>query len=136
MRAKKPCGHGQCPALVTRPDKFCPKHAAKAKEAVRAYDRERNQEEHRRIYRSARWLKLRGMKLRANPFCELADVCVKRTGHAAVATVVDHIKSTKEHPELAFTWENLRSACKACHDARTAREQGYGRKKHTDPAEQ
>jgi len=135
LRAFKPCGKVGCQALV-RGTRYCERHQTDNEtiQQRREYDRQRNKEEHRAIYKSARWGRLRMMKLRESSFCELEDLCVKRTGHPAVATVVDHIKSTTEFPELAYDWDNLRSACKACHDSRTAREQGFARSRSNEPA--
>jgi 5-methylcytosine-specific restriction protein A len=97
--------------------------------ARKQYDVNRVGAEHRGIYSSKRWRSLRQMKLNQDPFCELADLCVKRTGHPAPATVVDHIKAVIDEPDLAYEWTNLRSCCKPCHDSRTAREQGFAKTK-------
>lgn len=43
------------------------------------------------------------------------------------ATVVDHIMSISERPDLRLEWSNLRAMSKRCHDRRTAREQGFAR---------
>jgi 5-methylcytosine-specific restriction enzyme A len=128
LAAKKTCKKPLCPNL-TDDGGFCEKHQTNNSEIRqrREYDRQRNQQEHRQIYKSARWAKVRMMKLRANPYCELEDVCVRKFGRPMPSTVVDHIEGTKERPDLAFVWENLRACCKACHDARTTREQGFGR---------
>jgi 5-methylcytosine-specific restriction protein A len=125
--AFKPCKQFGCTGLVK--SGYCEKHQTNnsSLRQRREYDRERNQQFHRQVYKSARWAKLRQMKLRASPFCELADRCVQRTGHPAVATVVDHVEGTAERPDLAYDWDNLRSCCKSCHDARTAKDQGFAK---------
>jgi 5-methylcytosine-specific restriction protein A len=130
--ALKPCKQFGCTGLVK--SGYCPKHEQNNSNLNqrREYDRQRSQQDHRAIYGTARWAKLRTMKLRANPFCELEDLCVKRKGRAAPSTVVDHIEGTAERPDLAYTWENLRSACKPCHDARTARDQGFAKTEEPD----
>jgi 5-methylcytosine-specific restriction protein A len=116
----------------------CPKHSKQASDETirqrREYDRQRNTEEHRAIYKSARWIRLRKMKLRESPFCELEDLCVKRTGRPAPAMVVDHIESVQDRPDLAYDWDNLRACCKPCHDSRTAKEQGFAQEKQTEAA--
>src|ERR1700684_4342834 len=129
LAAKKPCSKFGCRYFQTQDSRYCEEHKTDNPEIRqrREYDRQRNQEEHRQIYKSARWAKLRRMKIQANPCCELEDVCVRKHGHAMPSTVVDHIEGTKERPDLAYTWENLRAACKPCHDARTAREQGFAK---------
>jgi 5-methylcytosine-specific restriction enzyme A len=131
MRARKPCRKQGCPALVGD-EGYCEKHITTDNTHARtrrAYDLDRVGAEHRTIYSSKRWRSLRRMKLDADPFCEMKDLCVMRTGHAAPASVVDHIKSVIEHPELAYDFDNLRSCCKPCHDSRTAKEQGFARTK-------
>jgi 5-methylcytosine-specific restriction protein A len=131
MRARKPCKKQGCPALVGD-EGYCEKHVTHDTHARtrRAYDLSRVGAEHRGIYSSKRWRSLRRMKLDADPFCEMKDLCVMRTGHAAPASVVDHIKSVVEHPELAYDFDNLRSCCKPCHDSRTAKEQGFAKRKN------
>jgi 5-methylcytosine-specific restriction protein A len=127
--ALRPCKQFGCTGLVKRGVGYCPKHEQNNStlRQRREYDRQRNQQYHRQVYKSARWAKLRMMKLRQDPFCEIADLCVKRTGHPGVATVVDHIEGTAERPDLAYDMDNLRSSCKACHDSRTAKEQGFAK---------
>ena len=134
LKAFKPCAKFGCPALV-RGTRYCERHQTD-NETIRQrreYDRQRNTE-HRAIYKSARWARLRTMKIRENPFCELEDLCVKRTGRPAPAKVVDHIKSVQERPDLAWDMDNLRSACKACHDSRTAKDQGFARSRDNQSA--
>lgn len=134
LAAKRPCAQFGCRELVPHGVKHCTKHSKdnSALNARRAYDRDRDSQDHRRIYGLAVWSKLRMMKLRQDPYCELADLCVKRTGRPAAASVVDHIKSVQERPDLSLDMDNLRSCCKPCHDKRTATEQGFAQTK-TDP---
>ena len=40
---------------------------------------------------------------------------------------VDHIQSIEERPDLRLDRSNLRCLCPGCHNARTAREQGFAR---------
>lgn len=131
MRARKPCNKQGCPELVGD-ERYCEKHITHDTHARtrRQYDLSRVGAEHRGIYSGKRWRSLRRMKLDQDPFCEMKDLCVMRTGHAAPASVVDHIKSVIEHPELAYDFANLRSCCKPCHDRRTALEQGFAKRKN------
>jgi 5-methylcytosine-specific restriction protein A len=39
------------------------------------------------------------------------------------------VVSILEAPQLRLDHSNLRSLCKRCHDARTARDQGFGRRR-------
>ncbi|MGY0794253.1 HNH endonuclease signature motif containing protein [Azospirillum argentinense] len=42
---------------------------------------------------------------------------------------VDHIRSVQSAPHLRLDPTNVRVLCKPCHDARTGRDQGFGRTK-------
>jgi 5-methylcytosine-specific restriction enzyme A len=60
-------------------------------------------------------------------------MCLER-GRFTPAAVVDHIVPIAQAPELRLNLANLRSLCKRCHDAHTARTQGFasGRKEGVD----
>lgn len=107
---KKACGYPGCPALTR--ERYCPTHAS---QVSAQYDRDRGDD--RQFYSTARWRKLRRMKLRRNPMCE-----VHPDGTAAVAVEVHHVIERKQRPDLAFDFENLQSLCKPCHSRITARE--------------
>lgn len=46
---------------------------------------------------------------------------------AAPVAHVDHIESIADRPDLRLARSNLRLLCEPCHNARTARDQGFGR---------
>ena len=62
------------------------------------------------------WEKLRLLKLRTDPVCEIQIKC-----SGELATEVDHIKSIRERPDLRLEWTNLQSACKPCNVAKSRR---------------
>lgn len=70
----------------------------------------------------ADWRRLRDAFLKKHPLCLFCD----DVGLITEATVVDHIISFAERPDLRLEWSNLRSLCKECHDRRTARDQAFG----------
>ncbi|MBK8176710.1 MAG: HNH endonuclease [Rhodospirillales bacterium] len=72
---------------------------------------------HNRAYKSATWQKLRQEKLSVDPLCEFCG--------EAPATEVDHINRNPWDNRC----ENLRSACKPCHSARTMRDQNDARRR-------
>jgi 5-methylcytosine-specific restriction enzyme A len=74
-----------------------------------------------RGYCSARWRKLRRIKLETDPLC---SVC------GSVATEVDHLRphAGPDDP-LCWQWSNLDSKCKSCHSRKTATvDSGFARK--------
>jgi len=62
------------------------------------------------------------MKLAANPWCEIKNLCRESPLILQVATEVDHIEPIAKHPELRLVWSNLQSACRPCHSAKTLNE--------------
>src|SRR5512139_1179239 len=70
-------------------------------------------------YTTRRWQRLRRMKLRQNPLCEL---CLK-VGEFEVATAVDHVVAIKAGGEVYPSLEGLASLCDSCHNRKTRAEQ-------------
>lgn len=70
---------------------------------------------HKHIYNTARWQRVRALKLRECPLCEYCPPARQQT-----ATEVDHFKSI-EDGGAPFDMANLRSSCKPCHSQKTAR---------------
>jgi 5-methylcytosine-specific restriction endonuclease McrA len=69
----------------------------------------------------AAWRAVRKQFIAAHPHC-----CVQGCGLPTVD--VDHVLSIEARPDLRLVWSNLRPFCKPHHSARTARDQGFGRK--------
>lgn len=75
------------------------------------YDTARRDPEAKGFYNSSAWVKLRLMKLRRDPLCELC----KSQGKLIAATVVHHKAELRADPELALELDNLQSLCASCH---------------------
>ena len=76
------------------------------------------------------WQKLRLLKLRTDPLCEIQTHCGRGIGAPAPrgANEVDHKIPIRQRPDLRLEWNNLQSACRPCHSAKTVRENGgFGR---------
>jgi len=67
---------------------------------------------------TARWRKLRAMKLAQQPLCEHCQA----QGRVTPATQVDHIVEVMLRPDLAFELGNLQSICHRHHAAKSAAE--------------
>lgn len=79
-------------------------------------------------YESARWKQTRESILRRDGY--QCQEC-RRYGRMREAAVVHHIKHADEHPELAYTPDNLVSLCDACHNKahpEKAKKMGRGRR--------
>jgi 5-methylcytosine-specific restriction protein A len=111
--AKRPCLHAGCPVLVG--SGYCVAHAPVH---TRALDQQRGSR-HERGYDS-KWVKARAGYLAHHPLCAECE----RNGMVAAATVVDHIVPHKLDMTLFWDVTNWQPLCKACHDAKTAREDG------------
>jgi len=117
----KACAHPGCGALTD--GRLCEAHrrerqqrqdAARPHRAARGYDR--------------RWHRLRRQVLDEEPLCRF---CSDR-GEAVAAEEVDHIDGDAWNRAR----DNLRPLCKACHSARTARDQAFGRGRRGVPFRQ
>jgi len=73
----------------------------------------------------AAWRKLRAAFIRAHPVCQ-------HPGCTAASLDADHIKSIAERPDLRLEWSNLRALCRSHHSSRTAKDQGFARRKDHD----
>lgn len=106
-RPRHPCARPGCPELITSDRRYCDEHE---RTLQRSYNAARPSAS-RRGYGPS-WRQLRLMFLREHPLCACG----------APATEVDHIVplargGTNEE-------SNLQALCKACHSAKTAREDG------------
>jgi 5-methylcytosine-specific restriction protein A len=109
MRPKHPCNHPGCGTLVDAKATYCQGHQRQ---------RWREQSAQRARRGGRRWRKLRALKLRTNPICEICN--------DAVTAEVDHKVPVAQAPEQEFIWDNLQSACIDCHRAKTAAEMRTG----------
>jgi 5-methylcytosine-specific restriction enzyme A len=78
----------------------------------------------RRGYDAA-WRRARDAQRAREPLCRM---CLAE-GRVTEASVVDHIISVQERPDLRLEPSNLRSLCKAHHDWRTAGDHGFNKRK-------
>lgn len=69
--------------------------------------------QHKHLYNSARWKRMRARQLEAEPLCRMHSAL----GQLVPASVADHVKAHRGDAELFFDDTNLQSLCKSCHDA-------------------
>ena len=96
-------------------------HAQLMRQRQSRREREREYEERRRrdpalalarkIRSSARWKKVRRLKLARDPLCQ---ECLQQRV-TTPATQVHHVEPLARRPDLAFVLEALRSVCTTCH---------------------
>ncbi|MGV0717854.1 HNH endonuclease [Mycolicibacterium sp. XJ662] len=78
------------------------------------------QPEHRKLYGSARWKKLRFQVLTEDgPLCRL-----RLPGCTGVADTVDHVVPVRDWAEGMFVRSNCRPSCKHCNASRGGRQDG------------
>jgi 5-methylcytosine-specific restriction protein A len=75
-----------------------------------------------RLYTKA-WEKARAAYLRAHPLC-MCEECDEGRKRLTAATVVDHKMPHRGDRALFWDSSNWQSMAKACHDRKTAREDG------------
>ena len=108
-----PCAEPGCPRLTHAAR--CEEHAGERRRLYRATP---DRKAAKAFYASARWQRVRSIKLGQDPFCEAADC-------GELAVDVHHVKPWQDFPDLAFALENLESLCKRCHgEKRAARGRG------------
>lgn len=108
MAGLKPCAESGCPVLVVRG--CCQAHSA-------AREQSRSLVDVRRLYRTARWSRMRAVVLGEEPVCR---DCLT-AGSVTPATDVDHIVPHRGDLRLFWGRENLQALCHACHSSKTAR---------------
>lgn len=72
---------------------------------------------YRRMYKTARWQRLREAQLAAEPLCRFCLAIEDVTE----ATTCDHVKPHKGDEALFYDPNNLQSLCAPCHDKLKAR---------------
>jgi 5-methylcytosine-specific restriction protein A len=71
-----------------------------------------------------RWRRARAAYLAMHPVC----VRCQEVGCLVLATVVDHVEPHRGNQKLFWDEANWAALCKRCHDAKTAREDRWGRR--------
>lgn len=116
-RPAKPCAWPGCNALVSGVT-HCTTHApaalerrqAQIKRSNKRYNAVRDDSDSR--YKAEKWRRLSIYYRRLHPLCVQCEL----QGRVTASQMVDHIKNTKQHPELFFEWSNLRALCNPCHN--------------------
>jgi len=99
-----------CKNLISSSARCCPECEPFDKQVRKRYDEQRGTSAERGY--DYRWRKVREWKLAANPLCEL---CFEK-GIVTPATMVHHIISIEERPDLRLVESNLQSCCNPCHE--------------------
>jgi hypothetical protein len=108
IRAWKTCLHPGCTAL-TKSGTRCAKHAQQHKSRQQA---ERNAGEVMKAYRTARWMRMKTFLRSRNPLCQRL---VNGQQCEQFSTILHHIVSPRERPDLMFSAENLICVCDEHH---------------------
>jgi 5-methylcytosine-specific restriction protein A len=73
------------------------------------------------------WQHLRAAFLAKHPLCQCDDCA--REGRTLAATVVHHLQSIADRPDLRLDPSNLQAMAKGCHDRRTATHEAFKRRR-------
>lgn len=115
-RIKRPCARPGCPALVV--NGYCPACSALA---LKMMAEKARASAYARGY-GRRWQKASKGFLLAHPLC--ADPFKDHGNAPRAAAVTDHIVPHKGDMGLFWNPKNWQPLCKACHDKKTAKEDG------------
>lgn len=91
---------------------------ARDREADRRYDEARKGDPAWGELKTARWQRVRAMKLSRDPLCEPC----KARGRLVAAAQVHHRESRRARPDLIYRVDNLQSVCHVCHARESAKE--------------
>lgn len=120
--APKPCGHPGCPRLSVDGSGYCDRHQDDAKrkraDAYRRQDRRRGTATSRGY--DADWRRARDRAMQ-----DAGGLCVmcSKAGRYVRATVVHHVQTVEDRPDLRLEPGNLMPLCRDCH------EREHGRKR-------
>ena len=108
--------------MPSTPPLFRPGHSQ-----TKSYDQERDRQQWRRWYKTARWQRLRDRQLHTEPLCRM---CRER-GITAAATVCDHVE--RHGGDYQRFWAGpFQSLCASCHSGdKQVIERGRGVEKST-----
>lgn len=114
------CSHPGCTRLTQ--SSRCSRHQRDRHTEQRNSDKRRGSAASRGYDR--RWQRARADYLAQHPVCKHCE----SEGLTVLATVVDHVRPHKGDQALFWSTENWQPLCKACHDRKTATEDGgFGR---------
>src|SRR6185437_10146984 len=102
---KRPCRRSGCPEITA--EGYCARHQA---ERRAQYDREQRPERCN-LYSTSAWRTLRRWQLSQHPACEIC----KAEGRMTLASLVHHVQTVEDRPDLALSRANLMSLCDSCH---------------------
>lgn len=119
--APKNCLAPGCGTKATDGGHYCDAHR-KAKVKAKRRQAERGRASASARGYGVRWRKARAAYLRSHQLC----VRCRDEGRIASAVVVDHIEPHRGDMTKFWDQSNWQALCKACHDAKTAREDGGG----------
>ena len=126
MAPPKPCRHHGCGQLVRDGSGYCAAHLQAKHQAVKVDRQQADKDRGTSTQRGYgyKWQKLRASYLASHPMCAEC----RRRGRLTIAVIVDHITPHKGDMTLFWDSGNWQPLCKACHDRKTATEDGgWGR---------
>ena len=118
-KPQRPCAQPGCPGLTSHPSNYCPEHLR----ASRHYQDSRRGTSTERGY-NARWYRYTKAYLAEHPLCAICE----QQGIVEQAEMVDHIIPHHGDPNLFWDPNNHQPLSLACHNRKTATQDGgYGK---------
>lgn len=127
-RALRICAKAGCRKSCA--GKYCDAHRGTDADNRKRFDQFRSDDPIRKLYFTVAWAATRRIILVRDLFCRIGTICKGLSPSEVADHIVPAHQYVAEHNgdlESFYDESNLQGSCKLCHNAKTAKETGFGR---------